>query len=473
MVPWRIAILFMKKQTLIFINCLVIAFAIVTGARAQEPPPVPPPDDNAFLGFERDPFQDNPSAAQPEAPQQELTLELRNEPDGIYVSFTDFLNVLRSIDAGAHGEWDGVLGMFRITAAGRSMQALANQPVLVIDGRYRAVSKPLRVRGSLVLVPIESVKLLLKSLNFEFEIEGEAPTPTPAPLGSPVSPAPTPGAGAPQGNATSPQATAAAPSVPMSIVPPRTQDSMTGGSGAPAFTSGGPLVSPLINQSLPPLEAPNTGGTVMGLTWGQLADSRHTQPPRRLTLVCDAALQPVAERIYGLVARALGLDVSIVPVIAGRDHPLLVGELTRTRPDMVVDLMLGPSLPDAADAAAASTAQIGFEVWAVHEALWPAEARATPGSARSVQQMFRMHQFQNLALGAMLRGELSRGFPERNVHYSLMPAYLLRRADAPSAAVLLPAAILNDETGDLDRASRAIAGGIVAYCRGMESATRR
>lgn len=450
----------------LWISTVLVCVWLAGALPAQEPPPAePPPVQEEVFGFERDPFQDSSQPGNNQN-EQELTLELRNEPDGPYVAFTDFLNVLRSIDPNAHGEWDGILGVFRITAAGRSMQALANQPVLVIDGRYRAVSKPLRVRGGVVLVPIQSVQLLLKALNFEFEIEGGADTAVPTPPPDPNQPSVSAPPTGPVEEETPP------PTVPMSIVAPRVTPSSSASSPlAPSTVA--PLVSPLINESLPPLETPNFGGTVSGLTWGQLADALHSRAPSRLTIVCDPPLTAIAERVSVLLSRAIGLDVTIHTARGGRDNPGLIGDVTRSRPDLAIDLMLVPGPANAPEGEVIPESQAGFEVWAVHEALWPGEGRAPAGGARPMHQMYKLHQFQNLALGSMLRGELSRGFPERNVNYSLTPSYVLRRVDAPSAAVLLPLQVLNDESGDVDRVARAIAGGVVAYCRGIESAARR
>lgn len=442
------------------------AIAISPRARAQPeprgpsgPPPesTPAPRPDVFLGFESDPFSPefNRDRGQPVSPppatQDDLTLDILQEPDGPYVNFGDFVRVVRSVDPRAQGEWDGLMGVFRISAAGRNLQALAHQPVLVIDGRYRPVTRPIKVRSGSVLLPLESVKVLLEALKFDFEIEGET-----AAVAEPAA------RERPRDGAVGPRpAGAASPAIPIALIP------APAGASAPDetetfLTHQGSLLSTIGERgALPPVEAPE--GPI-GLTWGQLADAAHRAAPRRLTLIHDAELADLARRTANFVTGGVGLEVRLIPVDRKRADPALLSEVARAGGDLALDLMLaGEPGADAPDPAGA------FEIWAVHEALWPGETGERP-EPRRTEDPYRPHQFHNLALASLLRVELSRSFAEWTVRQTLAPAYLLRRIEAPAAAAVIPRGILDGGGPELDRVATALAGGLIAYCRGIESA---
>ena len=53
------------------------------------------------------------------------------------------------------------------------------------------------------------------------------------------------------------------------------------------------------------------------------------------------------------------------------------------------------------------------DIWAAHEALWPGDAAAAEPPA------YRKHQYQNIALGAMVRGELAKSYSKGSIRFSL------------------------------------------------------
>ena len=249
--------------------------------------------------------------------------------------------------------------------------------------------------------------------------------------------------------------------------------------GAPAGQTASPSV-PLTQQGRLPLqvptrqeqapgqataiEAPTVLAGRIGLTWGQLADLNHRQPPRRITLVCDTPLEPVVRAIDANLRTDLDVEVTIVIAPgARRDSEGLLSNVVLSQPDLLVDLLAVPP-----EAETETEQEQPYYVWVVHEALWPQD-RKLEGEARGMAQNYRRHQFQSLALGSRLRTELGQEFSGRVIFYELAPSYLLRRTDAPSAEVLIPRASGQAASNVDDRLARAIAGAIRTYIHGMEA----
>lgn len=360
---------------------------------------------------------------------EELSLEIQNEPDGPYVTFTELLRVIRRVDADAQARWDGVLGVFRIESSGHSLQILSNQPVVVADGRTIPVNKSIRVRGGVALVPASSINTVFEALEFDFAL--------PESLGGTTAATRTSG------------------------------DATTGETGAPRrrprpsmLSAQDALLPEVGGNAMAQLDIPQVDASVAGLTWGELTDYAHPRAPRRMTIVYDAAFHPLADAL-ARVARRTGLsEVSLIQVESRRDDPALMTRVSQSRPEILLDLM------------SSATADIRkFEVWTVHEALWTSSPQPKTESARLMQELYVAHQFHNLALGSVLRAELARSFPDGTVRHELSPCYLLRRVDAPSAAVVIPEELAEDSERELERVARALAGGFAGYYRGVQSAT--
>jgi hypothetical protein len=376
----------------------------------------------------------NESSA-PGAEAPDLSLEVRSEPDGSYVTLAELLRVVRQIDPDVQSRWDGLLGVFRIEAGGHSLQALSNQPVLVVDGRTIPVSKPIRVKAGVALVPLESVNAILGALGIELALvdDGIAPGAVPS-----AEPTPEPGTVADALSRRRPR--------PGMLSP---EDSLLGDVGRPAMAQ---------------LDIPQVGASIAGLTWAELADRAHSRPPSRVTIAYDREMEALARRLGGEVQRVGNLQVSLIDISGRRDDDALLTRIAQTRPDLVLDLIAMPR--PAAGAAPA------FEIWSVHEALWGSAPRPGAQSAPPLHELYRAHQFHNLALGSMLRTELARGFPAGAVRHELAPSYLLRRVDAPSAGIVVPADFAQGDERELDRVVGAIAGGFAGYYAGVRSAMR-
>ncbi len=426
------------KRFAYFAPLFLLQLAIAVSALAQENQPAVSLNES-----EKTP----PSVQVPQENTQEVNLPIQDEPDGSYLVFTDLLEALRSIDPKSRGEWDGQAGVARVHAAGQELQALSNRPLLLINGEAHAVAKPLGVRGGSVLVPLESVKILFKAVGFDLEVNESNPA-EPSPI---------------HAAKLEPSTTSPKPSEPSDESPDAGDQR-----GSAAMLPQGSLISPVGERSLPPLEIPKTvkaGET--GLTWKQLADAAHNRPPRRLTLVCDPQLQTLALRLQQFASSAMDLQVAVVSAEDRRSGVQLLSQIAKTQPDLVLDLIHAPSAgKEVPDGSAA------IEIWSVHDALWPGDGNGESAGAKKEKPLaYKTHQFQNLALGSMLRGELVRSFPNRPIQFELAPSYLLRRMDAPCAAALIPPRAAGSERDSTDRIARALAAGLIAYCRGMESAT--
>lgn len=362
---------------------------------------------------------------------EELSLEIQNEPDGPYVTFTELLRIIRRVDSKAQARWDGLLGVFRIESSGHSLQVLSNQPVVVADGRTIPVSKPIRVRGGVALVPASSINTIFQALDFDFAL--------PESLGGTATSASEPDGEAPAGSAGTPQR--------------RPRPSLLSAQDALLPDVGG-------GTAMAQLDIPQVDASVAGLTWAELTDYAHPRAPQRLTIVYDAPFHSLADAL-GRVAQRTGLpEVSLIRVENRRDDPALLTRVSQSRPEILLDLM-ATGIED----------RRKFEVWTVHEALWTPAAKNRADPARLMHELYVVHQFHNLALGSVLRAELAKSFPDGTVRHELSPCYLLRRVDAPSAAIVIPEELAEGDDRELERVARALAGGFAGYYRGVKSAT--
>lgn len=416
-----------RKISVLGILALAIC-AVISPARAQEGAtpqgadrdsivPTEPPADSL-------PAQSAPVAADDSVTTspQSVSFEIIEEPDGEYVSLSGFLELLQTIDPKAQGEWDGQLRLVRIDALGHKLQALASRPAVLVDTTYRSAPKPVRFKDGAALLPMTTVAVLFEALGIAFDLEGAPP-------------------------------------------PERPPD----GAGPLLFAASDPFDRSQQGPSGPEFQMPERLEEVEGLTWGQLADYAHRSPPRRLLFVCEPELLALAQKSGAYISRATDLDFDALVLERHPDAELLE-RIAGSGADLLIQLLKNRG---------GDTQQPGgFEVWAVHEALWPAPPALEPGqTSRSEnspgQDLYQVHQFHNLAFGSMLRREVAKAFPGVRTRYTLGPLYLLRRVDMPSAAVLVPQGIAPGESPDFDRTARAIAGGVVGYYLGMQGATRR
>lgn len=375
------------------------------------------------------------------------SLEVQSEPDGSYVTFAELLRVIRDVDPEAQARWDGLLGVFRIDALGRNLQALSNQPVLVIDGKTISVEKPIRVKSGIALVPVESVNEIFRALEFEFAL--------------PEDPRAAPSIGAPSSERPAEDASAAAGTGPTG------DDPLSRRRPRPSMLSAEESLLPDVGKTaMAQLDIPQVGTSVAGLTWDELTDYAHPRPPRRMTIVYDPGFESLA-RLFGALAQRVGeMEISLVGVQGRRDDRRLLSQVAQSRPEVLIDLISSPP-------AGGEGSGRDFEVWTVHEALWISPGKPSSESqARPMQDLYAAHQFHNLALGSVLRTELARGFPDGTVRHELAPCYLLRRIDAPSAAVVVPEEFSRAGEQATERIARALAGGFAGYYMGVKSGAR-
>lgn len=391
---------------------LALAAAIFLGSpRASAQPAVVLEDDSPASSAPAPEAEPSAPAATPEADaaateDDALSLEIVEEPDGRYVALPQFLEFLKAVDPRSTGEWDNILGVLRIRADGKDLQALSRQPLLIVNNRTQRVARPIRVRAGSVLVPLDSVGRFLEELGLEIELGADEPPTTAGPV----------------------PAGAAAP--------------------APA-----PL-SPVRERPAPTIDVPRIGDEAVGLSWGDLADGRHGLP-RRIVVLCDPDLESLAGRVAGQLGDLV--EARVVPASPDRTSIRLVERINDFGPDLVVDLLSGTSAPVAGWQART------VEVWAVHEASWGESAMASEWD-----NAFRPHQFHGLALCSTLRARLVESHPEYTVPFELVPTYLARRIDAPTATIVVPYGV----RGGGDALARAVAAGVGDYRRGLEAAVR-
>ena len=476
------------------------------------------------------------SAATPAAREESFTLELIRDRSGDVVRMPNLLALLDHLFPGAvASRWNPLDEILHIEAKGRAFDLLARRPVVLVDGTMNVLARPIMLRQGEIRIPVESVALVLRTLGVEFEINAPTPTPasspTPVTIGTPptlpatsVTPQPAVSLGGVPLGATSatlplpatqpsptppPVVTAPTPVDPTLLAATATPQPTATESGAVNAVSTGPVTAitaasqTLAAAATPPplvtlptrteettmpmpvlaqssflggpgaaLEPPPALAGRIGLSWGQLADLVHREPPSRLTIVCDGTLEDLARDAAERAQNDAGIVATVlVAPSARRDGEYLASRLVESRPDLLVDVMAGP--PAIAEAAAdGAGGEVGgapaFQVWVVHEFLWPRELAGGALAPDPATQRYRRHEFQSLALGSLLRGELGHQFPDRVVLYDLAPLVLLAGTDAPSAAVLVPVgADRKVEPSSVERISRAVAAAVTDYVRGM------
>lgn len=373
----------------------------------QDPPPNPHPPTDGLVA------QRVPTAAQDSltTSPQSVSFEIIEEPDGEYVSLAGFLELLRTIDEQARGEWDGQLRLVRIEALDHKLQAFASRPAVLIDSAYQSAPKPVRFKDGVALLPMATVAVLFEALGIAFDLEGE-----------------------------------------------QQPDTIPGEAAPSLFTTPDPFNRSKRAPLGPEFQMPESLAEVEGLTWGQLADYAHRAPPRRLLFVCDPELQALAEKTGAYIARATDLDFDTLALEEQTSKSDLLDHIAGSGADLLIQLMRTQS--------SEARSPRGFEVWTVHEALWPARSSLEPAQKPVGRDLYQVHQFHNLAFGSMLGREVAKAFPSVPTRYTLSPVYLLRRVDMPSAAVLVPEGLAASESAELDRAARALAGGVVGYYLG-------
>jgi hypothetical protein len=360
---------------------------------------------------------------------------------------------------------------------------------MIVDGKLETAERAVMARKGSVLIPMTTVQALLDRLGVEFEtnLEGDAPQAAAPPVATPVAtpvampavtpvmpPAPLPGPipVAPDvavDGATSAPATAAsplpapapatAPAVPAVVL---SAIETAGEAPAPALPGAPETVAPQ------PQAALAGKADVVGLSWGELADLAHRTPPQGIVIVHDPYLEGVARRLREKLSALPGVRAALIPSMGGgQDREAICTRAQASLPELLVDLLAYPT-ESAEDAPGAAP----MRVWVVHQALWPRDRQAAAGEQGAALH-YKRHQFQNLALGSLMRNELGRQFPDRLVLYELSPSYLLRRIDAPSAALLVPLPP-GDAPPPLDadheeRLARAAYATLAGYIRGMAS----
>ena len=425
-------------------------------------------------------------------------LTLRREGGERVVLMQDLFEWLSGQFPDFKGTWDPIKSEMRIQADGAQIVVYGERPVIDVNREPRKVPRAIMLRRGRLLIPVATVKIILETLGFEADLGPDADVPVPqgTPGGTPPAATPVPPAvpiTALDPLATPDPASTVTPAVTPDIVPALTPAATSETSLDPAATPLSPTpaaetpmaqptvpveeapmpsvilepeVTPAAGEAPPPagessraLQPPPSLAGKIGLSWGQLADVAHRQPPRDVTIVYDQALAPAAQLAHDKLADGSGLNVTLVEApSARRDSEGVIGPALGSAPQLLVDLMLLP----------VDSAQ-EFHVWTVHDALWPQDRQAARNAEGGITLRYRNHQFQNLALGSLLRSELGAQFPDGPaVLYELSPAYLLRRANAPSAAVLVPASLVGSAEND-ERVARAVFAAISGYIEGMRS----
>jgi hypothetical protein len=445
---------------------ILAGWVIPPQARAQTPTPTPAP------------------AATARPREESFTLELLQDLTGTNVRMPNLLALLDHLfPGGVTSRWDPLDEILRIDVQGKAFDLWARRPVVMINGTMNTVARAVMMRQGELQVPVETVELILKTMGIEYEINAPPPpTPTrPTPpavtLGSsttlPLTSASTP-AGVEAARIAQPTSTPL-PTPPIFEMARTAPTSSTTSAEAPvlprvmlpvpvegATATPGLLVQPpALTASGSPLEPPPALAGRIGLSWGQLADLAHREPPSRLTIVCDAALEEIARQVAQSVQVESNLATTVlVAPTARRDDETLALRVAQSQPGLMMDLMASPPAGDMATAA--------FQIWVVHEYLWPRDLAGGAQAPSAQMQRYRRHEFQNLALGSVMRVELGRQFPDRVVLYDLAPLTLLARVDAPAAAVLLPVDAEGKPDPDgSERIGRALAAGVADYVRGM------
>lgn len=443
------------------------------------------------------------------------TLEIQRHRGAPYVAIGQYMRLISDILPGAQAQWDPISGILRVESGATRIDALSRRPSLIVNGALERAELPVLISNREVLVPVSTLKreLQILGVDFEFEIESEdaSPTPettpvlpeltpqaTPAPdIGKledfvrpePVPDLPAPGAAptpdiAPELTLDIQPETAATPEP--ALTPPasdaaatlRPQATATPFEIAIALPVETPQATPapvrpltaeeadlpaVDARNLPPIDAPERLGTVVGLSWGQLADLRHRSAPRRVVIVHDPALEAVAEQIRASSIFLLGLDIRLIAADEAdqRDSERLLQRVKLARPGLTLDLMRDPD------------PKSPLRVWTLHEALWPEDRARATGQDKEAEGVYQAHQFQSLALGSLLRRELGRRHPGCDVRFELFPSFLMRRVDSPSAIITIPAPpekeTAEEDTARVNQLAGAITAGISSYVKAMQA----
>lgn len=400
------------------------------------------------------------ATAAPAGGEVTVNMTLITEGGETFVVMQDLLVAIKSFDPQADGNYDPTHQMLRLKAGGKQIDVL-RQNYLVIDQKMENVDRGLAVRQGRVLIPESTVRRIVSVLNMVVIDQTPTPAATVAPPRPVLPTVPINAIGSPTLSATPLAPTTRTTTAVMPTTAPATAATVA------------PRQPPvLIVPSLPmrartpaaegeaPLQPPSALAGSIGLSWSQLADLAHRQPPSRVTIVCDRLLAPVAQRVATDLHERVQVDSSVVTVSGGqRAQDALVGQVDSSQPQLVVDLMVSQQASGRADA----PGEIG--IWVVNSSLWPPSAIPGDGAA----QAFKAHEFQSMALGSLLRTEFGRQFSEQTISYGLAPSYLLRRVNSPSAAVLVSLAAKQDSV-EPDRAERiavAVSTAVVSYIHGM------
>lgn len=399
------------------------------------------------------------------APSGEVTVSMNLITEGgeNFVLMQDLLAAIQSFDPQASGNYDPDPSqqMLRIKAGGKQID-VPRQYYLLIDQIKEKTDRPLAVRQGRVLVPESTVRRIVTVLNMVVIDQ----TPTPDATATPAKPV----------LPTIPINVLGSPTLPATPTAPTTKTT-TRVPIATGPTTGPAIVMPVTPRQVPVLIVPSapTRGTPasdgettlqpppsfagsIGLSWSQLADLAHRQPPSRVTIVCDRLLAPIAQRIGADLHERVQVECSIVTVSGGqRAQDTLVGQVDNTQPQLVIDLMASRQASDRPEAINE------YSILVVNSSLWP---RTT---ASDSSQSFKIHEFQSMALGSLLRTEIGRQFSEQTIAYGLAPSYLLRRVNAPSAAMVIPLTskqeAVEPERGE--RIATAVSTAVVSYIHGM------
>ncbi|MCE5231096.1 hypothetical protein LLG95_16080 [bacterium] len=398
-----------------------------------------------------------------------------------YVVMQDFLAAIQHFDPQASGTYDPGQQMLRLRAGGKQIDILRG-PNIVVDRRLESADRGLILRQGKVLIPEPTVIRVFGLLNVDVSRDGKGAAATPAPPAA-IPPQARPSLPTVPINALGATTLAVTPTVkPTTSTAARTPAPALPAASAPTTSTTAAPVVPTVQPRQPvmmmpsqphsarrdqpsgaeaPLQPPPALAGKIGLSWSQLADLAHRQPPSRVTIVCDRLLEPVAQQVGKDLDERVQVQSSIVIVPGGqRAQDALVAQVGNQQPELVIDLM-------ASRQASEKAGDVNeYSIWVVNSSLWP--DRKSAGSDPAAQR-YGLHEFQSLALGSLLRTELGRQFSDQTITYGLAPSYLLRRVNAPSAAMLIPIAKKADsvEPERSERISTAVSNAVVAYIQGM------
>lgn len=415
----------------------------------------------------------------PPAHAETASIELRTHRNHSYVPMQQYMRLVSDLFPDANAQWDPREGILRVEANGYTIDTLTRRPALIVNKKLERAQRPILIHRREVLIPVETVERHLALLGVNFKLEtAPVATPTPEPTPLPPSaelPSPLPGmieleTEEPEAQTETPTlapiATPAPPAFEMAeneatIEQQQPTENVRENEDSPIqIMPVRPSLPTASNEQQPLIEPPAQLGEALGLRWDQLADMRHRQPPGRITVVYDATLASVAVALEQRLSIEQGLEVRLIEMKAGttRASKTLVADVTLGTPELVIDLVT---------AQATDGERPILRVWTVNDALWPQDRNSATQTSDPLASRYRNHQFQSLALGSQLRKQLGQAFPEQIVFYELFPSYLLRRLDAPGAAVLIPTTPGTELPSK--RLATAIANATDNYIRAMRS----